>query len=182
MTQLILFNKPFQVLSQFSPKDDKKTLKDYIPLKNIYPVGRLDYDSEGLMLLTDNGKLQHKLSHPKNKQPKTYWAQVEGIPEDSDLSKLRQDIHIGSVHYQPAEVKRIDSPQEKLWPRNPPIRERKSIPTSWLKLTITEGKNRQVRRMTAHIGFPTLRLIRIQIGNYQLKDLQPGEYIQVFNY
>ncbi len=173
----ILFNKPFQVLSQFEDSESRSTLKKYIPIKAVYPAGRLDYDSEGLMILTNCGKRQHEISNPKNKMRKTYWAQIENIPTEADLEKIRQGIKIKDHHCLPAHVKIIDEPV--VWERVPPIRERKSIPTCWLALTIQEGKNRQVRRMTAAMGFPTLRLIRVQIGPWELNGLKPGEYIEV---
>jgi 23S rRNA pseudouridine2457 synthase len=175
--KLILFNKPFQVLSQFEDAENRTTLKKYIPIKDVYPAGRLDYDSEGLMILTNCGKTQQKISNPKNKLKKTYWVQIEKIPTEADLDKLRQGIQIKDHLCRPAQVSII--PEPTLWQRVPPIRERKSIPTCWLELRIQEGKNRQVRRMTAAIGFPTLRLVRVQIGPWKLADLKPGEYSQV---
>jgi len=175
--KIILFNKPFQVLSQFEDSENRQTLKNYIPIKHIYPAGRLDYDSEGLMIFTNCGKTQHKISDPKNKMHKTYWVQVENIPTENDLNKIRQGIQINDHLCLPADVKIIEEP--KIWQRVPPIRERKSIPTCWLELSICEGKNRQVRRMTAAMGFPTLRLIRAKIGPWQLNQLKPGEYTQV---
>lgn len=172
--KLILFNKPFKVLSQFEDEDNRDTLKKYIQMKKVYPAGRLDYDSEGLMLLTDCGKLQHKISHPKQKMPKTYWVQVENIPSEIDLDKIRQGLTIKGLTFKKAEIKIIDEPS--IWPRKPPIRQRNKIPTCWLEIIIVEGKNRQVRRMTAAIGFPTLRLIRAKIGQWSLDDLQPGQF------
>jgi len=172
--KLILFNKPFQVLSQFEDADNRDTLKKYIPIKDVYPAGRLDYDSEGLMILTNCGKTQQKISNPKNKLSKTYWVQIENIPTEMDLKKIRGGIQIKDHRCLPADVKMIEEPN--IWQRVPPIRERKSIPTCWLELSICEGKNRQVRRMTAAMGFPTLRLIRVKIGPWQLNQLKPGEY------
>ena len=174
MSKLILFNKPFQVLSQFTSEgSDKANLSQFISIKGIYAAGRLDFDSEGLLLLTDDGQLQHRIAHPKHKSAKTYWVQVEGTPSERDLTQLKNGIHLKDGLTLPAEAKLIDEPN--VWPRTPPIRERQSVPTSWLEIIITEGKNRQVRRMTAAIGFPTLRLIRAKIGEWTLGQLQPGE-------
>lgn len=171
---LILFNKPFNVLCQFTDKDGRKTLSDFIIDKNVYAAGRLDYDSEGLVLLTDDGKLQHLISNPKNKIPKTYFVQVEGIPDESALNKLRKGILLKDGMTKPAKAKFIEEPE--IWDRVPPIRMRKKIPTSWIELTITEGRNRQVRRMTAAIGHATLRLIRYSIGNWNIEGLRNGEH------
>src|SRR3989338_6775728 len=172
---LILFNKPFGVICQFSAHEKHATLKDYIPVPGVYAAGRLDTDSEGLLILTDDGALQHRLSDPRHKQPKTYWVQVEGAPTDADLEPLRCGVNLGDFVTRPAKVRVIEEPQN-LWPRTPPIRARKAIPTTWLEVVISEGKNRQVRRMTTKIGFPTLRLIRYAIGNYTLDGLAPGTY------
>ena len=175
MSQSLLFNKPFRVLSQFSPSGDKQTLADYIDIPGVYPAGRLDYDSEGLMLLTDDGALQARIANPRYRQPKTYLAQVEGIPPDEALRALARGVELKDGATRPARVCAIDEPAW-LWPRHPPIRERRKIPTQWLQLQITEGRNRQVRRMTAAIGHPTLRLVRTAIGEWTLNGLAPGEY------
>lgn len=169
---LILFNKPFNVLCQFTDKEGKKTLSDFIHNKNVYAAGRLDFDSEGLVILTDDGKLQNWISNPENKLPKTYWVQVEGIPELNTLVSLQQGIMLKDGLTKPAGAKLIAEPE--LWERNPPIRKRRNIPTSWIELTITEGRNRQVRRMTAAVGYPTLRLIRYSIGNWSIDGLRNG--------
>lgn len=175
MSHLILFNKPYGVVCQFSPDGRHPTLKDYIPVPGVYPAGRLDTDSEGLLILTDDGKLQHRISHPLHKLPKTYWVQVEGIPTPAALQQLRQGVDLGDFVTRPAQAKIIAEPAG-LWPRTPPVRFRKNIPTAWLELTIREGRNRQVRRMTAKTGFPTLRLIRWSIGEWTLAGLNPGEW------
>ncbi|OCG45561.1 hypothetical protein A9G35_06180 [Gilliamella sp. Choc5-1] len=167
MNTLIAFNKPFNVITQFSPHEKYQTLKDFIQLPNFYPAGRLDTDSEGLLLLTNNGKLQSKISSPKFKLPKTYWVQVEGIINQQAINKLRKGVQLKEFHTAPAIVNFLDDPKE-LWERIPPIRERKTVPTSWVSITISEGKNRQVRRMCAAVGFPCLRLVRVQIGKYNL--------------
>jgi 23S rRNA pseudouridine2457 synthase len=175
MGKILLFNKPFGVICQFSRDGVHPTLADYIALPDFYPAGRLDTDSEGLLVLTDDGQLQHRITDPKHKLPKTYWVQVESVPDEAALEKLRRGVKLSDFTTQPAEVRLIDEPAS-LWPRNPPIRHRKNIPTSWLELTIREGKNRQVRRMTAAVGLPTLRLIRHRIGDWTLSGLEQGKW------
>lgn len=177
MAKLILLNKPFNVLSQFTDDSGKATLANFVSQKGVYPAGRLDYDSEGLLLLTDDGQLQHRIAHPEAKLAKTYWVQVEGLISDEALESLRKGIKLKDGMTLPAKAQRIDEPV--VWPRTPPIRERANIPTSWLALTIKEGRNRQVRRMTAAAGFPTLRLIRYQIGDWTLDGLAPGQTCEI---
>lgn len=172
---IILFNKPYGVVCQFSKHETHPGLQDYIAIPGVYAAGRLDTDSEGLLILTDDGALQHRLSDPRHKLAKTYWVQVEGCPADADLEPLRRGVDLGDFVTRPAAVRIIPEPAG-LWPRNPPIRERKAIPTSWLEVVIREGKNRQVRRMTGKAGFPTLRLIRYAIGRYTFDGLAPGTY------
>jgi 23S rRNA pseudouridine2457 synthase len=175
MGSILLFNKPFGVICQFSRDGLHPTLADYIALPDFYPAGRLDTDSEGLLVLTDDGQLQHRITDPKHKLPKTYWVQVEGVPDVAALERLRHGVALSDYTAQPAEVRIIDEPAG-LWARNPPIRNRKNIPTRWLEMTIREGKNRQVRRMTAAAGLPTLRLIRCRIGEWTLSGLEPGKW------
>ena len=171
---IIIFNKPYGVISQFSEHNTYDSLKDFIPIKNVYPAGRLDADSEGLVILTDNGQFQNRLSSPTSNIEKIYLAQVENIPKMEEIMRLEKGIQISSYVTKKSKVKLIEEPQ--LWERNPPIRKRKFIPTSWLEIKISEGKNRQVRKMTAAIGCPTLRLIRTTVGDYSLGNLQPGQY------
>jgi 23S rRNA pseudouridine2457 synthase len=177
---LILFNKPYQVICQFSAHAEHETLAKYIDLPAIYAAGRLDTDSEGLLLLTDDGQLQHQISHPALKQQKTYLAQVEGVPDSAALARLRAPLDLGNFVTQPCQARHVQAP-DWLWPRDPPIRQRADKPTGWLALTLTEGKNRQVRRMTAVVGLPTLRLVRIAIGPFSLEThpLWPGEWREV---
>ena len=177
MPRLILFNKPHDVLCQFSGGEGRKTLADFIDVPSVYPAGRLDRDSEGLLLLTDDGKLQARIADPQFKLPKTYFVQVEGIPTAEALTSLAKGVVLNDGPTRPAEVARLDDPG--LWPRIPPIRLRKSIPDCWISLTIREGRNRQVRRMAAAIGHPTLRLVRVQIGNWVLGDLAPGHWREI---
>jgi len=175
MSQLILFNKPFGVVCQFSPHEKHQSLADYISVKNVYPAGRLDHDSEGLLLLTADGKLQNKIADPKNKMSKTYWVQVDNQITEDAVEKLEKGVVLKDGLTKPAQAKIISEP-ENLWPRDPPVRFRKNIPTSWIELTIREGRNRQVRRMTAAVGFPTLRLIRCKIGQWNVSGIEQGEF------
>lgn len=174
MSQLVILNKPFNVLTQFTDAENRETLANYVDIPKVYPAGRLDRDSEGLLLLTDDGHLAHQLTHPKKNTWKTYWVQVEGAPTNQDLEPLRKGLELKDGPTRPAKAKLIDEPD--LWERNPPVRYRASIPTQWLSIQIQEGRNRQVRRMTAAIGFPTLRLVRVSVGEWELGELQPGEY------
>lgn len=175
--KLVLFCKPFDVLSQFTDQDNRATLADFIPIADIYAAGRLDRDSEGLMVLTNDGQLQKKITDPRSKTSKTYWVQVEGQPSDDCLNQLRNGVILKDGKTKPATVNVIAEPD--VWQRTPPIRERKNIPTTWLEITISEGKNRQVRRMTANIGHPTLRLIRYRIGQWTLDNMNPGDYREI---
>ena len=176
---LILLNKPFNVLSQFTDRSleasGRETLSHYVPVPHVYPAGRLDRDSEGLLLLTDDGKLQAQIADPKHKMAKTYWVQLEGAPQEDALQSLRRGVRLKDGVTQPAKARLIEEPMG-LWPRNPPIRVRKSVPDSWIEMVICEGKNRQIRRMTAAVGHPCLRLIRAQIGDWRLGNLMPGDY------
>ena len=175
MGSILLFNKPYGVICQFSRDGKHPTLADFISLPDFYPAGRLDTDSEGLLVLTDDGQLQHRITDPKHKLAKTYWVQVEGMPDECALEQLRGGVKLADFISKPAGARLIDQPAN-LWPRDPPIRSRKNVPTSWIELTICEGKNRQVRRMTAAVGFPTLRLIRYRIGDWTLSGLEQGNW------
>ena len=171
----LLLNKPYGVVCQFTGEPGQRTLKEFVPVPNVYPAGRLDTDSEGLVVLTDDGALQARLSHPRHKLPKTYWAQVEGEVNDEALERLRRGVELSDFTTLPAGAEAMAEPAG-LWPRDPPIRVRQHIPTSWIELTLVEGKNRQVRRMTAAVGLPTLRLVRWRVGDWDLGPLQPGEW------
>ncbi len=177
MSQIILFNKPFLVLCQFTDTRGRPTLADFIKTPAVYAAGRLDYDSEGLVVLTDSGRLQHAITAPEKKLAKIYWVQVEGVPAGADLLRMEKGILLKDGLTGPAQVRPIHEPV--LWPRDPPVRFRKNIPTAWLEIRLTEGRKRQVRRMTAAIGHPTLRLVRIAVGLWQLGDLRPGEWKEV---
>ncbi|SMY07760.1 pseudouridine synthase [Flavimaricola marinus] len=177
MTRVILFNKPFDVLSQFTDSKSpspRRTLSDFIDVPGVYPAGRLDRDSEGLMVLTDDGRLQARIADPAHKLAKTYLVQVEGAPSDADLEPLRRGVTLKDGPTRPAQVRLIEAPD--LWPRDPPVRFRKSVPDTWIELTLREGRNRQVRRMTAHVGFPTLRLVRWRVGDWSLDGLASGQW------
>lgn len=178
MPRIILLNKPYGTICQFSPSPPHETLARWVPVSDVYPAGRLDTDSEGLLLLTDHGPLQHAVAHPRAKAPKTYWAQVEGLPDEAQLAALRSGVDLGDFTTAPAQVRQIEAPAG-LWERQPPVRHRLSVPTAWLELVICEGKNRQVRRMTARVGLPTLRLVRAAIGPLGLCGLLPGEWREV---
>jgi len=182
MSRIILFNKPFGVLSQFTlPKSDTapaETLAEYIDIPGVYAAGRLDKDSEGLVVLTDDGNLQKRISHPKHKMPKTYWVQVEGAPGDAEINRLQRGVNLKDGTTAPAKVQPLSAP-EGLWARTSPVRYRKTVPDFWLEITLTEGRNRQVRRMTAAVGCPTLRLIRVHIGPWRLGELKSGDWRQV---
>lgn len=174
MATVVLFNKPFGVQTRFTDAAGRATLADYIPVPDVYPCGRLDADSEGLLVLTDDGALQHRLSDPRHKQPKTYWAQVEGIPDPAAIARLAAGLELRDGWTAPAKARVIAPPE--LWPRDPPIRYRAAIPTTWIELVLHEGRNRQVRRMTAAVGFPTLRLVRWSVGAWNLEGLAPGAW------
>lgn len=178
MSRIILLNKPYNVLCQFTDADQRKTLADYIPIPGVYAAGRLDRDSEGLVVLTDDGALQHRISDPRKKMRKYYWVQVEGIPDAQALAQLAQGVELKDGLTRPAKIEAIGEPQD-LWPRDPPIRQRKLIPTQWLAIALNEGRNRQIRRMTAAVGHPTLRLIRYRIGSWTLDGIANGAWREV---
>jgi 23S rRNA pseudouridine2457 synthase len=178
MSSVVLFNKPYGVLCQFSPQEGRKTLKDFVPHADVYPAGRLDADSEGLVVLTADGALQHRIADPRHKLAKTYFVQVEGVPSEEAISQLRRGVRLGGDATRPAEARTVDEPSW-VWPRSPPIRERRAIPTAWLELRLREGRNRQVRRMTAAVGLPTLRLIRFSIGDWTIDGLSPGSWREI---
>lgn len=178
MSRILLLNKPYGVLTQFSPADGRQTLKDFVAVPGVYPAGRLDADSEGLLLLTDDGALQARIAHPRHKLDKIYWVQVEGTPTEEQLRALQQPLDLGDFTTRPCQARVIDEPAG-LWPRNPPIRHRLSVPTAWLEITLREGKNRQVRRMTAKVGLPTLRLIRAGIGPWSVMEIPPGQWREI---
>jgi 23S rRNA pseudouridine2457 synthase len=175
---LIAVNKPFGVICKFSPEAGRRTLAEYVDVRGVYPAGRLDTDSEGLLLLTDDGALQARIANPRHELAKVYWAQVENVPTEDALAALRRGVDLGDFVTRPADARLIDEPAN-LWPREPPIRYRAKIPTAWIELTLREGKNRQVRRMTARVGFPTLRLVRASIGRVGLDGLEPGQWREV---
>ena len=178
MPRLLLLNKPYGVICQFSPSGDHRTLKDFVPVSGVYPAGRLDTDSEGLVLLTDDGALQHRITDPRHKLPKSYFVEVEGTPDDAALAPLRAGMQLSDYKARPVEAS-LYPPPDWLWPRTPPVRIRRHIPTTWLRLVLREGRNRQVRRMTAAAGFPTLRLIRHAIGPWTIEGLPPGEWHEI---
>lgn len=173
---MVLFNKPYGVICQFTGDGSHPTLRDFLPQREIYPAGRLDLDSEGLLVLTADGALQHRITDPRHKLPKTYWAEVEGIPTPAAIAQLRAGVQLREYKARPAEVRLSDTPPVWLWPRTPPVRFRRNIPTAWLELRLSEGRNRQVRHMTAAVGFPTLRLVRFQVGPWTLEELAPGAW------
>ena len=175
MTRLLLLNKPYGVLCQFTAEPGRASLKDHVPLPGVYAAGRLDADSEGLLLLTDDGALQHRIADPRHKLPKTYLVQVEGEPDPAALARLRAGLDLGDFRSRPCEARRVAEP-DWLWPRDPPVRFRKTVPTTWLEIVLREGRNRQVRRMTAAVGYPTLRLLRVAVGPFRLDGLAPGQW------
>ena len=174
MSSLILLNKPYGVMCQFSDSRGRPTLAELVPVPDVYPAGRLDADSEGLVVLTDDGELQHRITDPRHKLPKTYWVQVDGVPTREALESLRRGVRLKDGVTRPARARAIAEPA--LWPRDPPIRQRREIPTRWLEMTLREGRNRQIRRMTAEVGCPTLRLVRVSVGPFALKGLLPGQW------